>query len=353
MNKARTKYISGLILFGLNGIISSRIILSSMDIVFYRTLTGSVFLILLCLYQSRGSRHHNHDTGLQAFASADASNGISIRKSDEVDSQKSGLSQQSPALITDDPRQLAAVVMSGISMGLSWLFLYEAYRRIGVGLSSITYYCGPVIVMMLSPLVFRSRLTGRQIICFAAAFAGILMVSLPGVTGDAKVDVFGLICGFASALLHALMVIFTMKAPDITGMVNSAIQLAVSFITIALPAAVVWLICAAGHSPGTLTAVFGSSLALPDGLHQWFWVLFLGIVNTGVGCWLYFSEIAALPVTTVSLLGYLEPLSAVFFAVLLLGESMTVWEWAGAAMILGSAAISDIGSSRCKDTGNS
>ncbi len=141
MNKARTKYISGLILFGLNGIISSRIMLSSKDIVCYRTLTGSVFLILLCLYQSRGSRHHNHDTGLQAFAPADASNGISIRKSDKVVSQKSGLSQQAPPRITDDPRQLAAVVMSGISMGLSWLFLYEAYRRIGVGLSSITYYC--------------------------------------------------------------------------------------------------------------------------------------------------------------------------------------------------------------------
>ncbi len=206
--------------------------------------------------------------------------------------------------------------------------------------------------MMLSPLVFRSRLTGRQIICFAAAFAGILMVSLPGVTGDAKVDVFGLICGFASALLHALMVIFTMKAPDITGMVNSAIQLAVSFVTVALPAAVVWLICAAGNGAGPLAAVFGSSLALPAGPQQWFWVLFLGIVNTGVGCWLYFSEIAALPVTTVSILGYLEPLSAVFFAVLLLGESMTVWEWAGAAMILGSAAISDLGSNRSKDTGN-
>ena len=248
------------------------------------------------------------------------------------------------------PRQLAAVVLSGISMGLSWIFLYEAYRRIGVGLSSVTYYCGPVIVMMLAPLVFRSRLTGRQIICFAAAFAGILMVSLPGVTGDAKVDAFGLICGFASALLHALMVIFTMKAPCITGMVNSAIQLAVSFITVALPAAVVWLICTAGHSTGSMAAVFGSSLAIPDEPEQWFWVLFLGIVNTGVGCWLYFSEIAALPVITVSILGYLEPLSAVFFAVILLGESMTAWEWTGAVLILGSAAVSDLRSGGSKDT---
>lgn len=48
MDKSRTKYVAGLLLFGLNGIIASKIVLSSTDIVFYRTLTGSIFLILLC-----------------------------------------------------------------------------------------------------------------------------------------------------------------------------------------------------------------------------------------------------------------------------------------------------------------
>lgn len=43
----------------------------------------------------------------------------------------------------------------------------------------------------------------------------------------------GLLCGFASALLHALMVIFTMKAPEVTGMKNAALQLTVSFFTVA------------------------------------------------------------------------------------------------------------------------
>lgn len=446
MNRSRIKYVSGLLLFGLNGIIASKIMLSSTDIVFYRTLAGSVFLILLCaapgIFRRFGGRSAfdklsaidgmsavagvpapgrlpaagderpafgelqapdklsaasdewpafdrvsaagglSASDGMSAFdgvpapgrltAAGDgrpasgeqsASDGQTLSMGGRRlsgSSKSAGHESRAPRgmaycsrgslHIMKYPRQLAAVVLSGISMGLSWIFLYEAYRRIGVGLSSVTYYCGPVIVMMLAPLVFRSRLTGRQIICFAAAFAGILMVSLPGVTGDAKVDAFGLICGFASALLHALMVIFTMKAPCITGMVNSAIQLAVSFITVALPAAVVWLICTAGHSTGSMAAVFGSSLAIPDEPEQWFWVLFLGIVNTGVGCWLYFSEIAALPVITVSILGYLEPLSAVFFAVILLGESMTAWEWTGAVLILGSAAVSDLRSGGSKDT---
>lgn len=66
-----------------------------------------------------------------------------------------------------------------------------------------------------------------------------------------------------------------------------------------------------------------------------------GVVNTGFGCWLYFSSIGALPVQTVSVCGYLEPLSAVFFSVLLLHEALTPARWIGAAMILGGAMLAE------------
>ena len=47
--RAHIKYISGLLLFGLNGVVSSRLAMPSMGIVFYRTLLGSLFLLLLLL----------------------------------------------------------------------------------------------------------------------------------------------------------------------------------------------------------------------------------------------------------------------------------------------------------------
>ena len=158
-------------------------------------------------------------------------------------------------------------------------------------------------------------------------FAGILLVSLPGgLSGEASVDAFGLFCGFASAFLHALMVIFTMKAPHITGLKNSMLQLVISFFTVAvfLP--------------------FEHGVHIPEDPHQWFWILFLSFINTGIGCYLYFSETAKLPVTTVSILGYLEPLSAVFFAVILLHEALSLPEIIGVVMILGGAVISELNS---------
>ncbi|MBQ9048250.1 MAG: hypothetical protein IJ120_10200 [Solobacterium sp.] len=36
------------------------------------------------------------------------------------------------------------------------------------------------------------------------------------------------------------------------------------------------------------------------------WILTLGAVNTGFGCWMYFSSLSGIPVQTAALLGYLE-----------------------------------------------
>ena len=63
----------------------------------------------------------------------------------------------------------------------------------------------------------------------------------------------------------------------------------------------------------------------------------LGLVNTGLGCYLYFSAIGRLRVQTVAVCGYLEPLSAVLFSILFLGETLRLPQVLGAVLILGGA----------------
>lgn len=67
----------------------------------------------------------------------------------------------------------------------------------------------------------------------------------------------------------------------------------------------------------------------------------LGVVNTGIGCLLYFSAVAKLPVQTVAVVGYLEPLSAVVFSAVLLGEVITPVRLMGAALIIGGAIFAN------------
>jgi len=70
---------------------------------------------------------------------------------------------------------------------------------------------------------------------------------------------------------------------------------------------------------------------------DWIPILVLGLLNTGIGCYLYFSSIGHLPIQTAAIFGYLEPLSAVILAVALLKETMQPVQVLGAALILGGA----------------
>ena len=62
-------------------------------------------------------------------------------------------------------------------MGTSWMFLYEAYSSIGVSLSSLAYYCGPVIVMAVTPLIFKEKLSKIKVFGFIIVLLGMLFVN--------------------------------------------------------------------------------------------------------------------------------------------------------------------------------
>lgn len=275
--KAYCKYLLALLLFGSNGVVASHIALTSYEIVLLRTLIGS--LLLMALFLLNKGRFHFWRRKVEAVFLA----------------------------------------ISGMAMGVSWMFLYEAYQQIGVSLSSLLYYCGPVIVMALSPLLFREKLTAPKLVGFAAVLAGVILVN--GRIAGSGQDRWGIFCGAMSAVMYAFMVVCNKKAAHITGIENSALQLVVSFFTVAV---------FVGVKQGFAMEIAGA---------DWPWVLFLGLVNTGVGCYFYFSSIGQLPVQTVAICGYLEPLSAVVFSVLLLRETMTGVQALGAALIVGGAVL--------------
>ena len=74
---------------------------------------------------------------------------------------------------------------------------------------------------------------------------------------------------------------------------------------------------------------------------DWFPILLLGLVNTGVGCYCYFSSIGDLPAQSVAICGYLEPLSAVLLSVLILHETMAPLQILGAVLIIGGAVFGE------------
>ena len=53
------------------------------------------------------------------------------------------------------------------------------------------------------------------------------------------------------------------------------------------------------------------------------------------------SGLGSLPVQTLAILGYLEPVVSVLCSVTFLGESMSLVGWLGAILILGAAVVSE------------
>ena len=279
-NKAILKYITALLLFGSNGIVANHISLSSYEIVFTRTLIGALFLIFIFV-----------------------------------------LSKQRTQFWRNKPHFLYLAI-SGVAMGASWVFLFEAYRQIGVSVATLAYYYGPVIVMLLSPLIFKEKMTAVKIIGFLAVVLGMFCVNRQALLqGSAS---WGLAFGLLAALTYAFMVIFNKKATSITGLENPMWQLVASFLTVA-----VYM----GLKQGLSIQIPPASL-IP--------IFLLGIVNTGIGCYFYFSSIGNIPVQTVAILGYLEPLSALFFSAAFLGEILSLVQLVGAILILGGAAFGEL-----------
>ena len=275
-----SKYIAAVLLFGTNGIVASQIALSSYEIVLTRTALGSLFLVSVFV-MTRQQLHCWHNK-----------------------------------------RHLLYLIISGLAMGLNWMFLYEAYTQIGVSLGILACYCGPVIVMMLSPVIFREKMTAPKLLGFLAVLTGMFFVNAQALA-DGKTP-WGLFCGVMSAVTYAVMVIFTKKAASITGIENAMWQLLISFATVAV---------FVGMKQGFAMQIAPADVAP---------ILVLGIVNTGIGCYLYFSSIGSLPVQTVAICGYLEPLGALVFSALLLGEKLDAVQIVGAALILGGAAFGEM-----------
>lgn len=280
MNLDFLKYILALLIFGSNGIVASFIALTSYEIVFFRTMTGALFLILLF---------------------------VAIRKKTQFPAYR---------------KEALYVVISGVAMGICWMFLYEAYAQVGVSIASLAYYCGPVLVMIAAPIIFREKLHLSIIAGFAAVLLGMLCVNGGSLlTGGMS---FGLFCGIMSAVMYAVMLIFNKKAVHITGLENPMIQLTSSFVTVAI----------------FTLAYQGLSFQIPAG--SILPLLFLGVVNTGFGCYLYFSAIGNLSVQTVAIVGYLEPLSALVFSAVILSEHLGFIQMIGAILILGGAMFGEL-----------
>ena len=287
MNKVRTeklKLIISMCIFGTIGIFVRNIPLPSSIIAFARGLVGMLFLLAVVLVK------------------------------------------KSPISIEDIKKNLLWLIVSGAFLGMNWILLFESYRFTSVATATLCYYLAPIIVILVSPLLLKEKLTLRKVVCTVVALAGMVLVSGVLQNGMPKTEELkGILFGLGAAVLYAGIMIINKRIQGISAYDKTIVQLGISAVVI-LPYCLL---------TEEVTALTFSGKVL-------FMLLLVGILHTGITYFLYFGAMGQLNAQTVAIISYIDPVVAVLISVFVLREGMDVGGLIGAVLILGAALASEL-----------
>jgi RarD protein len=227
-------------------------------------------------------------------------------------------------------KEIPLLLISGMAMGINWILLFEAYKYTTVSVATLSYYFAPVIVTIVSPLIFKEKLTGKQILCFVMSTVGIVMITGIGGIGGGR-GFIGILFGLGAAVFYATVILLNKFIKNVEGIHRTFLQF-VAAVIVLLP---------------YVLATSGFNLNILDG-KGWGSLLIVGLVHTGITYCMYFSSLKELPGQKVAILSYIDPLVAVLVSVTILGEAMTVWQIVGGVLILGFTLWNEIGTEKKK-----
>lgn len=281
---SKLKIITSMLIFGSIGIFVKNINLSSMEIAFLRAVIGSLFLAVA---------------------------GFAMKQKPELKAIKQN------ALL---------LILSGAAIGFNWIMLFQAYKYTTISTATLSYYFAPVFVIIMSPLILKEKLSPIKIACIIMAMLGLfLILDINGTgTNGSNNNIIGILYGLSGAALYASVILMNKFIKNLSGFETTLIQLMVSGLVL-VPSIIF-------QDKFRISAV--SSKA-------WTFILIVGIIHTGIAYLLYFTSIKQLNGQSIAILSYIDPISAVIIAAVVLGEAMTLLKIAGGIFILGSTFLSE------------
>lgn len=225
-------------------------------------------------------------------------------------------------------KQWGLLLFSGAALAINWLFYFKAVAVTSVSNAVLSYYMAPVLVAIASPVLFREPLERRTMAGTGLSVLGLfVMLYQPG-QSLTRADLAGIGYGLVAACFYAMVTVTGRWLERIP-----ATRLVLAQCTVAAAALVPAALLSAGpagDSGLTALAVSPRALAL---------LALVGVIHTALALYLYFQGLRQVKVQHVGVLSYLDPVSAVLFAYLFLGEVPAPASLAGGALILGGSAL--------------
>jgi RarD protein len=220
---------------------------------------------------------------------------------------------------------LILLLLSGIGIGLNWIFLFESYDYTSLSISTVCNYFAPIIVMVLSPIILKEKISLKQVICLIIAVVGLILIVGAFEFKKDSNNLIGIILSLLAAVLYAVVILINKKINFVDGIERTFFQF-LSLAIVLLP----YTLFTTGFN------VFKLSIT------NLLWLLLLGVVHTGIAYCMYFTSIKDMSGQKISILSFIDPVTSIMLAFFIFNDQLTSFQLVGALLILFATIFSEI-----------
>jgi RarD protein len=211
------------------------------------------------------------------------------------------------------------LLSSGALLTFHWVMFLKALNNLSIGDAEFITYLAPVLVAVLAVFLLKEKLEGMTVLSLLLALGGMYLISLTGQTGEAGLNGSGLAYALTAAVSYAFLLIILKKLREDTP------TLTITFYQTAVNAALLFPFCAFRY--------------FPVSSRGWASLIILGTVHTALAGLVYVYAVKKVKAQHVGIIAYLEPLSAVIFGAIFLGEHPGWQDLVGGILIIGAGAL--------------
>ncbi len=220
------------------------------------------------------------------------------------------------------PRDILWFLGTGIASILLFTVCYfRTISMASLSVAAILLYTAPIMVMLMSLVLFHEKLTKKKAAALLMAFAGCILVTGTGGGGHtpAAAVVFGLISAFGYGLYSILGTFVLRRYPPVTVTTFSFLCGGIGALAICDPADIVRKIQRADR-PGDILIL----------------ILLTAIVTAVLPYLFYTIGLSSVKASSASIMASVEPVVATFAGCIVFKEALTPLSLAGVALVVGA-----------------
>ena len=212
-------------------------------------------------------------------------------------------------------KEIILLALLGLLFGISAISLFNSFLYMDAGLASTVLFIYPIFVAIIMALFFKEKNSIITILSIIFAFLGVVLLYE---SDGANVSNFGIFLVIVSSLCYAIYIVIINQYLKLSALKVTFYSMLFCTITILI------------HS------FFDSSLNIMPlvNFNMWFYTIFLALIPTIISLLFLIKAIQLIGSTSASILGALEPLTAVLIGVYVFNEKITFWLVIGIVFIL-------------------